>query len=363
MQPTDLTIENDPIPTRVEHRFVRAHVCSILGRMRWVCLFVLVLACGDDDGPADAAIDATLDAPSTDAPSTDAPATDAGVEASVDANADDAPIVDGGLREVIFHSDWSTELGQSMDALLDTDKDVPWDGFIGNGRGNQVVEGSVLDFPSSNVLEVVGQWREDPAGALAQNVTLFIDEAHIPIPPVGTSLYYRWYIRVTVPDSYTADGSTHPIEDGPGMSDHNWNFLVDTNPDGTWDAILQTGANAFPDNRWACPTLDKGVTYRFEMQVHRISVTGFNLHARVYDSAGTLLHDDDDFRNARGTGDGTLADMPELITYDWSLIQGFQVGFNGLMGGTEEQFPFTLYYQGAIAIDDDDWLGPYRDGI
>lgn len=261
----------------------------------------------------------------------------------------------------MFHSDFGTALGTTDDAMFDTSKPVPWDGFIGNGRANEVVPSTGLDFPSANVLAVNAAWRESPAGAPAQNHTLFTENAHIPVPAPGGDLFYRWYIRVTVPDSYTADPSTHPIEDSPGTGTQNWNFVVTTSSDGTWELRFQTGASDWPNHRWSPPPLDKNETYRVEMQIHRLDDTRFNLHARIYDSADALLYDDDDFMNANGSA--SLASNPVQTIVDWATMAGFQAGFNGLAGGTADQFPFTVYYQGCFAISDTDWLGPYRSGV
>jgi hypothetical protein len=258
---------------------------------------------------------------------------------------------------VVFHSDWSTALGTSDDAKLDRGQDLPWDRFIGNGRLSEVVPSTGLDFPSPNVLLVIAGWRGSPPGAAAENPRI----DGLPIPDVGESLFFRWYKRVVVPDAWAGDENTHPIQDANTGAETNWMQEVTVSPDGTWSHSWQVGANAWPNNRWYAPRLNKNQTYRFELQIHRLGTNTFQMHSRIYDSAGRLLYDDEDFTNVNGTG--TLAEQPTLEFRDISILAGLQVGFNGLSSGVQSDFPMPLYYQGCVAIRTDDWCGPYSGGV
>jgi hypothetical protein len=267
----------------------------------------------------------------------------------------------GGL---VFHSDFSTALGMSDAAWRDTNKPQPWDAIGGNGRSNEVIRSTGLDFPTTNVLKVVAGYRSG-GGAASQSPRLPYQNGRIPIPAVGGSLYYRWYLRMVTPDSYMSDYATHPIQDGVAGSETNWLFRIENRPNGTWNArfdVDATSANAHPNTHFGSNiVLNKGVTYRFELQIHRTGTSTFQMHARIYNSSGVLLYDDDDFRNANGSG--SLANRPTLQFNQISRLAGFQIGFNGLNVGGPELFPFTLTYQSGICIRTDTWCGPYSGGI
>ena len=263
---------------------------------------------------------------------------------------------------VVFHSDWGTALGKSEEALRDTEKELPWDDRTGNGTGNEVVPAAGLDFPSANVLAVVAEDGDNDGDASSNILRL----NQLPVPAVGESLYYRWYIRVTTPDAHDAiatDPETHPIQDGFTIADTNWAFQIITSDDGTWVASYELDSNLNPgDLRYIGRNVafEKNVTYRFELQVHRISTSQFNLHSRVYDADGTLLLDDEDWESAgRET---SLAENPALTFKAVQNLNGLNAGFNGL-GGPSTLMPFTMYYQGAFCVRTDDWCGPYEGGI
>ena len=272
-------------------------------------------------------------------------------------------IDDGGPPDdVIFKSDFSTALGTGVAALLDTGQPVPWDLIVGNGDLNEVIPSTGLDFPTANVLRVEAGWRDSPPGAAAQNPRL---DDGVPIPAVGDSLFYRWYIRVVAPDAYTADPLTHPIQDATNGGSTNWMFEVNTNSNGTWDLSWNFdgpgGVNPFPNNRWRPPSaMSKNVTYRVDLLLVRVGTSTYQVHSRVYQGT-TLLYDDDDFRNSNSSA--SLADVP---TFTFNILQnlsGFQAGFNGLSAGTESEFPFVLYYQGGFCIRTVDWCGEYAGGL
>ena len=262
---------------------------------------------------------------------------------------------------LMFASDWSTALGRTDAALRDTGKPEPWDIIAANGQLNQVVSAAGLDFPTSNVLRVQGGWRGSPAGAAAENPRLEASRGHIEIPAVGQSIYYRWYIRVVVPNSYTADPLTHPIQDGTQGETSNWQQEVRSATNGTWSLtwnVNGNGQNPYPNNRWAMTTsLQKNQTYRVELQLLRTGTSTFALHARVYNSAGQQIAGDANFRNADGSA--TLASNRNVRFLNVNQLAGFQAGFNGLNGGTQSMYPVMLYYQGGFAITKGGWAGAY----
>jgi hypothetical protein len=268
------------------------------------------------------------------------------------------PPVAGGL---MFSSDWSTATGRTSAALLDAGKQVHWDVIAGNGVLNTVMSSAGLDFPTANVLRVSGGWRSSPAGAAAENPRLEQSRGHLRVPAIGETTSYRWYIRVVVPNSYTGDNLTHPIQDGINGQSSNWQQEVRTATNGTWTMTWNVdggGQNDWPNNRWTLNApLSKNQTYRVEMQIHRISATTFNLHARVYNSANQLIAGDANFRNANGTA--TLAGNRALRFLNVNTLAGFQAGFNGLNGGTQNMYPVPLYYQSGFVITRGGWPGAY----
>jgi hypothetical protein len=249
---------------------------------------------------------------------------------------------DAAVREVLFASNWSA--GDPMDG-------GKWTRRIGNGRLNHVVAvGDSLDFPTSNVLAVVAGWRAMPPGALAENQRM----EGLPDLATGASRYYRWYIRVVVPEAYQADVQTHPIQDATTGGMTNWMFEVIADQPHTW-ALSWNVRGAWPNNRWICRRrLQRGVTYRVELGLTRLSESTMTIEARVY-QGDALVCDAADFRNVRGTADFTS--RPVLAIHDPAEFRALQVGFNGLRGGGEADYPITLYYQGAVAVCDRTWCG------
>lgn len=312
--------------------------------LRPALLMLFVGAACDGGGAADGGVERDVGA-------IDAPAQDVG--------AADTPLVDAGPRPaLLFHSDWSTasELGlplpaSSQEAVRDTNLALPWS--IYGGSGLSVIASTDLDFPSPNVLRFVAEAPTTGFGTV--RVT------GLPVPAVGESRYYRFYLRVTAPDGLE-DGSTHPIQDGNAGSQCNWLFYIESNEGGPghWQPVygLDALSNGWPIYQWRGPILDKGVTYRFEHQILRTGTDTFELHVRVYDHLGALLHDDDDFRDAMGSS--ALSSVPVLHFNEVANLDGLNAGNNGV-GGTPP-FPFEYSIQGAFAVGAADWIGPYVPG-
>ena len=269
---------------------------------------------------------------------------------------------DDAAPAVLLHSDFSTATGQTSSALTDGGK---WVEFTGNGDANAVVavgsEGFASEWPTSNALKVVAHDPTADGGASSQ----ILRAEGLGTPAVGESLWHRWYIRVVTPDAMDAvvtDHETHPIQDGEAISDSNWALQILTAATGTYRASLEMRGSSINRHFGRNLTFDKDVTYRWELQVARTGDTTFALHVRVYESAGVLLYDDADFNNADNSG--TLAGNPSLTITDVTKLGCLNAGFNGLGGTTGANGdPIPLYYQGAFAVSDSDWLGPYAGGV
>jgi len=248
----------------------------------------------------------------------------------------------------VFTSDFNI-LGSSNAALLNGG----WDQLLNNGDALTVVSSAGLEFPTPNVLRIHTTARGS-RGAYSANIRLLPTSNVIPVPSVGESIFYRWYIRMMVPNSYTADNLTHPIQDGRSGGSDNWQFEVVTQTNGRWTPrfFTGTGGTSWPNYRWVVPSLEKNRTYRFELQVHRNGSGTFQIHVRVYDSAG-LLYTDADIQNVNGSA--RLSSNPSFRIYDLNVFKGWQIGLNGFSAGSG--FGWVYSYQGAVAVCVDDWCG------
>ena len=267
---------------------------------------------------------------------------------------------------VVFHSDWSTAQGGTIDAILDRGQALPWDLKVGNGDLNRVVPAAGLGFPAdmANVYLNVAEYSGNTSQLVyTDQVRLHHTYGHLPIPGVGESLFYRWYMRYVVPDAIDPTGGVpHTVQDGPAAGSQNWMWETPINRDGTWaPQFAFSAANGYPNNRFRAAPLLKNHTYRIELQILRTSTTTFQAHARIYDQNGTLVRDDDDFRNGAGSGPNTLADGVQLNFDDVAYLAGWQIGNNGpsWRNVTAAQFPFNLWYFGGSAVCVDDWCGAY----
>ena len=220
------------------------------------------------------------------------------------------------------------------------------------GQGLEVISSNGLGFPTANVLRVTAEQRTTGYA--------FLRKTGLPIPEVGESNYYRWYFRATMPDGLE-DPESHPFQDGNASSQSNWLFHVYHDAGaGRWRPQLRPSArsNAYPNDRWSGPALQKHVTYRFEVQLARTGTNTFRMNARIYDEAGTLLHSSNAFSNQ--TGASTLASNPTFTFSQLANMDGLNAGNNGIAGSPS--WPFVYGYQGAIAVCRGDWCGAYRVG-
>jgi hypothetical protein len=159
------------------------------------------------------------------------------------------------------------------------------------------------------------------------------------------------------------DYQTHPIQDGNAASVTNWMFIVYNGgspgiPAGRWQPQFWPDADANNNNRrWYAPILNKNQTYRFELQIHRTGTTTFQMHVRIYDSAGSLIASDEDIHNIGNTL--RLSSNPTLTFGNVEWLDGLNAGNNGitnLPAGSN----FTHSYQAAFCVRADTWCGPYN---
>ncbi|HEY0674232.1 MAG TPA: Ig-like domain-containing protein [Longimicrobiales bacterium] len=272
---------------------------------------------------------------------------------SVTVNAPPPPPPPSGDRQIVFSSDFSTALGTSSAAVTDGGR---WNIQATTPETMRIISAAGLGFPSANVMEMI-------ATSERQGFAI-IRKTGMPIPAVGESRYYRWYIRVMQPDNLS-DYNSHPIQDGNAASQTNWMFLVigqggpGSVPAGHYQPEFWANSAAYPNQRWYGPDLPKNQTYRYELQIHRVTSTQFQMHVRIYNSAGTLVADDDDFRNYDvGV---TLASNPTFPLTAATNLDGLNAGNNGI-ANLPAGSNFTYAYEGAFAVCSGGWCGPYVAG-
>jgi hypothetical protein len=252
--------------------------------------------------------------------------------------------------DVLFFTDWRTATGNSNAAVTDGGK---WN-IVSNGSTEtmNVIPSTGLDFPSTNVFQMIATERWQGFG--------IVRKTGIPVPAVGESRYYRWYIRMMQVDNL-ADEQTHPIQDGNAASDTNWMFVVYNGggatgvPRGQWQPQFWSEGTGGNNARWYGPFLTKNQTYRVELQIHRIGSSTYRMHVRIYNRAGTLIASDADIRNIGNSMN--LASNPTLNFNNVNNLDGLNAGNNGI--GAPAPFPFTYAYEGCFAVRRDDWCGPY----
>ncbi|MBK7905606.1 MAG: hypothetical protein IPJ78_03490 [Gemmatimonadetes bacterium] len=133
------------------------------------------------------------------------------------------------------------------------------------GFGQEVLSAAGLDFPSAKVCKFVAN-RSNNGFALNRHTGL-------PIPAVGSTSYYRWYVRMTFPDPLVGNGD-HPWQDGNAVGDCHYivgvHYGSDVGParNGQWQlgvTILINNNGAFNNGPW----LAKHQTYRIETALAR----------------------------------------------------------------------------------------------
>lgn len=253
---------------------------------------------------------------------------------------------------VVFSSNFGTARGTTTNAKTDGGR---WNVLSDNGGGLEVVAGSEAGFPSANCLRVTARESSNGFHRLAKT--------GLGVIAAGASVWFRWYYRNDQPS--LNDNSQHPIESGQAGG-LDWAFNNEVQSNTTWFGDFQSPGDSLTwRQRWRGPLLSSGVVYRFEMQLHKLSATTWNLHVRVYNAANQLIASDADYRNVFSS-DGVaaqsvrLADNPVLnfSTNEGSQMDELRAGNNGI--GGSDWFPAVVHsHQGCFAVSRSAWLGPY----
>jgi hypothetical protein len=257
-----------------------------------------------------------------------------------------------GEIQPLFFSDWSgAALGSGSDAIRDNGK---W--TLVGGFGHEVVNAAGLGFPSARVCKFVAN-RSNNGFALLRKTGM-------PIPAVGVTRHYRWYVRMTFPDALLGNGD-HPWQDGNAVSDCNYivgvHYGSDVGParNGQWQlgaTFIGNPNGAFDNGPW----LNKNETYRVEAALERLTATTYDFSMQVFNSANAPVFNDEHF--PADFGGGTLATRGPWTFANVNNLDGFNCGTNDFetAGNNWWTSTFDYGYQGCFAIaDNQGWIGPY----
>lgn len=270
----------------------------------------------------------------------------------------------GGSGEVAWSTDWRAARGTTTDALRDGGK---WSSHVGNTSPMLIVEGEPLGavtsaaglgFPGTmdNVFRSMVYEDGQELGFTVRRTAPSL--APYQVPAVGEYMFTRIYTRLEAREGDNV-GVLHWLHWG-GEGGHLWAEYVGRVTSGEISLALLANPNQHDDAvHWV--TVPVNQTYRLEVRLFRDTSSTARLSVRLFDAAGNLLGDDDDFHE-NGT---PLRAANPAISYDGNadaFFRQFQAGANNsvLLGGMVA--PGFLYLGGlavAVSSDPDMWIGGY----
>lgn len=191
----------------------------------------------------------------------------------------------------VFTSLWSTATGNTQNAVTDGGR---WPVLACSSYPNvlSVVSGSSVGFTqTTNVLRVRMRGGSF-CGMLQVNGVV----------PVSTTHYGRFYVRNDETGSRNGHAAAYNNVHGGSGADIQavpWTREATASGANAWKMTLGGGA-AYPFDRFDSPDLTNGVWYRFEWQMEYRTNNTVRMWPRIYDMAGTLLYDHDDYEQHDG---------------------------------------------------------------
>jgi hypothetical protein len=261
------------------------------------------------------------------------------------------PPGDTTAASVTWSSDWSTAIGQTLTAIQDGGK---WASYQGAGLPTQaaVVASTGLGFPSTNVAKFSYDGNSNKNFQIISGIS-----TAGAVPAVGQYWYLRLYYRNSVGDGQDL-GEAHWIQAHDITS---WEFKHGTPGVGksqlrlVLDASGRVVSNFYDNNFFVA--LNTNVTYRLEMQIHRITASTGKVQLRVYDSSNRLLFNNDNLVTYDNQGSLT-ARNPTMPVNDASFTN-FDLGNND-----PDRSGVGDFYVGSIATrvssSSTDWIGQGR---
>lgn len=283
---------------------------------------------------------------------------------------------------VYFFSDWRTATGNSANAFSDGGKwTVEGNGTFGAGgiSAVRVTATDSRDYPTTNYLRQNNQ--SGGAGQVNEWAELGFDAADNIIPTsavdaAGDTLGLRFYVNFRVPNTFTADCDFHgvyfttAVNGGsgwpPGAMGLQWYPSCDIGtPANQWTATITGYSGSSPDH-YACEVggndvfLDLNTTYRFETLWIRTGTNTYTLRKRIYNQAGTLLCDTNNFTSDWFGPPGTNLSSVTFNTSSFGgagsgAMRGFKIGVNG--GAT--MTAGSIYAEWAAVAICNSWCGAY----
>jgi hypothetical protein len=179
-------------------------------------------------------------------------------------------------------------------------------------------------------------------------------------PVSGETVYYRVYYRLDVPNSYGSLGALghHPIEPDIGNCPFQYEYEIGPNGDGSMIMYVNSSAGRYG------LTLQKSTAYRFEWALTRQSAaTTYKMQQRIYNSAGTLVADNNNFLNTASPAHSIAQDNPNITITDTDrCMTRMTLGTNGPSGWDAAVNNDIFAYFGGMAVSKSGWIGPYVAG-
>ena len=247
---------------------------------------------------------------------------------------------------LVFHSIWDAATGTTDAAVLDGAK---WQNAGGdNGAG------TVLEVIAPNAVNGTAWTGAGNVLKVSEHNSDYVI-ASIGDVPQSTTHWGRKYImfetgalptRNEHPCCYDLVGNIDIVYLGWGNSGGKWHISVVVGPLGeTWWFVVETAGTPI--------LLDVGVWYRFEWMVEYVTPTTVKFWPRIYNLAGTLLGDSDDFCLEDNWGT-TLTEWWATNTHTVIAVDMQEVGFGNpsSIGVTGQD-----WYVADYALSTEGWIG------
>jgi len=257
--------------------------------------------------------------------------------------------VTGGAYQ--FSSNWATATGTTDSAIGDGGK---WNTFWCTiADVLSVIAGSDIGWTrTANVLRV--KVAGGTCGGIERTAAV----------PVSTSHYGRFFFRNDEPSgthnhpvTYNHVGAIQLVPWARQGNGATTNFFMRTY------YTAAGGSTSYPTNSWSPHSsqwLSTGVWYRFEWHMEYITATTYRVHPRIYNMAGTLLHDENSYYQsdaALGSGLTLKAfyDAPNSFGFsDVNLATRVGVGNEGSTGNPADG---DHWYHAEYALSLTGWIG------
>ncbi|HNB96406.1 MAG TPA: hypothetical protein PLX07_15625 [Microthrixaceae bacterium] len=278
--------------------------------------------------------------------------------------------VSGSAPATVFESTWSTGTGHTDAVLRSTGEATPWAG-VTDTTGNclEVVSAASVSANTGTLTGYAGNVLRVEFGNSSGDGQLITSNLFA----ASTDHYYRDYIR-----SDSGKRSNHGAGTFAAGDFANFQILAHVHRGGAsesdalhlgWEINLNVGGGG---RDYQSPALSKATWYRREVWIefNPLDGTQYRPHFRIYNLAGTLLYENDDFTRVDGSGG------PATLTNDLATVGGWvslgtvdnPADVNGTrcwVLGSEDPSDATGYnpatpnyvYHAKVAVSTAGWVG------